>query len=140
MSAELGARTTLAAGRDRGRRGLADLVATLRRWVALARGRWRRLLQLRVVTTTMLLGLFVVSLLGGVLHEQIAAALEKDRVRSAEDERSGSAARPRSSGTTRPRRPSTSSTRPPATSSRPLAARPEPSRYVVMSRSAGNDR
>ncbi|MGL4743629.1 MAG: MtrAB system histidine kinase MtrB [Dermatophilaceae bacterium] len=47
---------------------------------------WRQSLQLRVVTTTMLLGLAVVSLLGGVLLQQIGAGLERDRVRSAQRE------------------------------------------------------
>ncbi len=141
MSAELGVRTTLAAGRDRGRRGLADLVATLRRWVALARRRWRQSLQLRVVTTTMLLGLFVVSLLGGVLHEQIAGGLEKDRVRSAEYESLGLI------GQAQKQWDNSTSTSVDELDqaardimSRILAAPgPDPSRYVVMSRSAGND-
>ena len=72
--------------RDRGRRGLADASTVIRREAALARRRWRQSLQLRVVTTTMLLGLFVVSLLGGVLHEQIANSLESDRVAASESE------------------------------------------------------
>ena len=48
--------------------------------------RWRQSLRLRVVTTTMALGLVVVSLLGGLLHEQIANGLENDRVDRAEYE------------------------------------------------------
>jgi two-component system sensor histidine kinase MtrB len=141
VSAELGVRTALATGRDRGRRGFADLVAAVRRGVALARRRWRQSLQLRVVTTTMLLGLFVVSLLGGVLHEQIAGGLERDRVASAEYESLGLA------GQAQKQWDNSTSTSVDELDqaardimSRILAAPgPDPSRYVVMSRSAGND-
>ena len=68
-SAELGVRTAFESGRDRGRRGLADVRHFVGHAFANVGRRWRQSLQLRVVTTTMLLGLFVVSILGGVLHE-----------------------------------------------------------------------
>ena len=85
-SAEVGVRTALASGRARSRRGLDDAGAWLRREGSLARHHWRQSLQMRVVTTTMLLGLAVVSLLGGVLHQQIASSLERDRVAASERE------------------------------------------------------
>ena len=85
-SAEVGVRTALASGRARSRRGLDDVGAWLRREGSLARHHWRQSLQLRVVTTTMLLGLAVVSVLGGVLHEQIASSLERDRVAASQRE------------------------------------------------------
>jgi len=140
-SADLGVRTALASGRVRGRRGLLDLSRSLRDAVAYVGRRWRQSLQLRVVTTTMLLGLFVVSVLGGVLHEQIANGLESDRVTAAENESLNL--------TTQAQNRWESST---STSvddldqaaddimTRILAEPgPEPSRYVIMNRSAGND-
>jgi two-component system sensor histidine kinase MtrB len=103
--------------------------------------RWRQSLQLRVVTTTMLLGLFVVSLLGGVLHEQIASGLENDRVNAAEYESLNltSQAQNRWDNST-----STSvddlDQAAQEIMSRILAEPgPQPSRYVVMNRSEGND-
>lgn len=58
---------------------MRDALAHLRR-------RWRQSLQLRVVTTTMLLGLLVVSALGGVLYQQIARGLEGDKVDTSQSE------------------------------------------------------
>jgi two-component system sensor histidine kinase MtrB len=140
-SADLGVRTALASGRVRGRRTLADLSRSLRDGVGYVARRWRQSLQLRVVTTTMLLGLFVVSILGGVLHQQIANGLETDRVTAAQNESL--------SLTTQAQNSWESST---STSvdeldqaaddimTRILAEPgPEPSRYVIMNRSAGND-
>ncbi|MFL6151451.1 MAG: MtrAB system histidine kinase MtrB [Ornithinibacter sp.] len=140
-SADLGVRTALASGRVRGRRSLADVSRSLRDAVAYLARRWRQSLQLRVVTTTMLLGLFVVSILGGVLHQQIANGLETDRVTAAQNESL--------SLTTQAQNSWESST---STSvdeldqaaddimTRILAEPgPEPSRYVIMNRSAGND-
>ena len=140
-SADLGVRTALASGRVRGRRTLADLSRSLRDGVGYVARRWRQSLQLRVVTTTMLLGLFVVSILGGVLHQQIANGLETDRVTAAKNESL--------SLTTQAQNSWESST---STSvdeldqaaddimTRILAEPgPEPSRYVIMNRSAGND-
>ena len=140
-SADLGVRTALASGRVRGRRSLADASRSLRDAAAHLGQRWRQSLQLRVVTTTMLLGLFVVSILGGVLHQQIANGLETDRVTAATNESL--------SLTTQAQNSWESST---STSvdeldqaaddimTRILAEPgPEPSRYVIMNRSAGND-
>ena len=140
-SADLGVRTALASGGARGRRGLGDLTRSLRGTVSYVARRWRQSLQLRVVTTTMLLGLFVVSLLGGVLHEQIAGGLENDRVNTAEYESLNltSQAQNRWDNST-----STSvddlDQAAQEIMSRILAEPgPQPSRYVVMNRSEGND-
>jgi len=140
-SADLGVRTALASGGARGRRSLGDLTHSVRGTVSYVARRWRQSLQLRVVTTTMLLGLFVVSLLGGVLHEQIANGLENDRVNTAEYESLNLTSQAQNRWDT-----STSTSVDDLDQaaqdimSRILAEPgPEPSRYVVMNRSAGND-
>ena len=61
-------------------RGVAGSAAS-----GLAR-RWRTSLQFRVVTTTMLLGLLVVSLLGAYLYREISNGLVEDRVARAQAE------------------------------------------------------
>ena len=140
-STDLGVRTALTSGRNRGQRSLADASRAVRDAVTYVGRRWRQSLQLRVVTTTMLLGLFVVSILGGVLHEQISSGLESDRVATATYESLNL--------TTQAQNRWDNST---STSVDELdqAARdimsgilaepgPQPSRYVVMNRSAGND-
>ena len=140
-SAELGVRTAFESGRDRGRRGLADVHHSVVDAVAYVGRRWRQSLQLRVVTTTMLLGLFVVSVLGGVLHEQIASGLENDRVAAAEYESLNltNQAQNRWDNST------SSSVDDLDQSARDIMSGiltepgPQPSRYVVMNRSAGND-
>ncbi len=113
---------------------MRDALAHLRR-------RWRQSLQLRVVTTTMLLGLLVVSALGGVLYQQIARGLEGDKVVISQSEALALTAQAQ---TTWDNSTSTSvddldqAARDIMT--RILAAPgSDPSRYVVMSRSAGND-
>jgi two-component system sensor histidine kinase MtrB len=68
------------------RHGVLGAVDSTREAAAHGRRRWRQSLQLRVVTTTMLLGLAVVSVLGGVLHSQIASGLERDRIDQSESE------------------------------------------------------
>ena len=140
-SADLGVRTALASGGARGRRGLVDLSNSVRSAVSYVARRWRQSLQLRVVTATMLLGLFVVSILGGVLHEQIANGLEHDRVDTAEYESLNltSQAQNRWDNST-----STSvddlDQAAQEIMSRILAEPgPQPSRYVVMNRSEGNE-
>jgi two-component system, OmpR family, sensor histidine kinase MtrB len=140
-SADLGVRTALASGGARGRRGLADATHSVRATVSYLARRWRQSLQLRVVTTTMLLGLFVVSLLGGVLHEQIANGLERDRVNTAEYESLNLTSQAQKRWDT-----STSTSVDDLDQaaqdimSRILAEPgPQPSRYVVMNRSEGND-
>jgi two-component system sensor histidine kinase MtrB len=140
-SADLGVRTALASGRVRGRRSLGDLSRSLRDAVAYLARRWRQSLQLRVVTTTMLLGLFVVSVLGGVLHEQIANGLETDRVTAATNESLSLTTQAQNSWES-----STSNSVDELDQAaddimtRILAEPgPEPSRYVIMNRSAGND-
>jgi two-component system, OmpR family, sensor histidine kinase MtrB len=140
-SADLGVRTALASGGARGRRGLVDATHSVRATVSYLARRWRQSLQLRVVTTTMLLGLFVVSLLGGVLHEQIANGLERDRVNTAEYESLNLTSQAQKRWDT-----STSTSVDDLDQaaqdimSRILAEPgPQPSRYVVMNRSEGND-
>jgi len=140
-SVDLRLRTALTAGGNRGRRSLADVPRTVRAGITRAGRRWRQSLQLRVVTTTMLLGLFVVSVLGGVLHEQIASGLESDRVATAEYESLNLA------GQAQNQWDNSTST---SVDELDQAARdimgkiltepgPQPSRYVIMNRSAGND-
>ena len=59
-------------------RGLRSLVHT-----------WRSSLQFRVVSTTMMLGLVVIVLLGSYLYQAISSGLEQDRITSASIEASG---------------------------------------------------
>ena len=59
-------------------RGLRSLVHT-----------WRSSLQFRVVSTTMVLGLVVIVLLGSYLYQAISSGLEQDRITSASIEASG---------------------------------------------------
>ncbi len=105
------------------------------------RRRWRQSLRLRVVTTTMLLGLAVVTVLGSVLHAQIAGGLERSRVQNSQYEALALTAQAQTQWTG-----STSA----SVDELNQAAReimggilsapgPDPSRYVVMSRSAGNE-
>ncbi len=65
------------------------LRALARRIVALAAAlmrTWRRSLQFRVVSTTVVLGIVVVSLLGSYLYNEIASGLRDDRVATSEYE------------------------------------------------------
>ena len=79
-SAELRVRPTRAGWMRSFRHGVQSGLAGVREGLLQGRRRWRQSLQLRVVTTTMLLGLAVVTILGSVLHAQIASGLERDRV------------------------------------------------------------
>ncbi len=85
-SAIAGASDAVDTGADGLRRRVADLGLAGRSAAATLRHRWRRSLQLRVVTTTMVLGLAAVSILGGVLYSQIAGGLQADRVDSSQSE------------------------------------------------------
>ncbi|WP_457252472.1 MtrAB system histidine kinase MtrB [Pedococcus sp. P5_B7] len=58
------------------------------RWARKAAHVWRASLQFRVVTTTMLLGLVVVLMLGSYLFSSISDGLEQDRIESAQTETS----------------------------------------------------
>jgi two-component system sensor histidine kinase MtrB len=76
--------------RGRGRVGLRVARRVGLRWRALAAlalrslaRAWRTSLQFRVVSTTMLLGLLVVLLLGSYLYDSIATGLEEDRIATA---------------------------------------------------------
>lgn len=62
------------------------------RWVTSGGRTWRRSLQLRVVVTTMLLGLLVVSALGGFLAQQISRGLFEARTEGAQVEAARAAA------------------------------------------------
>ncbi len=121
---------------------LASAAATeARRLPRLVVRRWRQSLRLRVVTTTMALGLVVVSLLGGVLHGQIANGLENDRVGRAEYEAlalTGQAQTYWDNSTSTSVDELNQAAR--DIMSRILTAPEEvPTRYVVMSRSVGNE-
>ena len=133
-------RTTLATRRERGRQELTDVGAALRRGVLAARRRWRQSLQLRVVTTTMLLGLVSVSLLGGVLHQQIANGLERDRVDASQNEALALTERAQSQWDASTSTSVDDLDQAAADIMSRILAAPggEPSRYVVMNRSAGN--
>ncbi len=140
-SAELHARPRLGWMRAF-RHGVHASGARLRALGALGRRRWRQSLQLRVVTTTMLLGLAVVSVLGGVLHSQIASGLERDRVTQSEYEALALTAEAQSywNATTSTSVGELNQTASDIMSNVLAAPGPEdPSRYVVMSRTPHND-
>jgi len=65
---------------------LGPLTASLRAPFRTVRQRWRRSLQLRVVTATMLLGLMVVLALGTLLLHRIEAGLVQERLTAAQGE------------------------------------------------------
>ncbi len=124
------------------RHGVLGAIDSARDAAAHARRRWRQSLQLRVVTTTMLLGLAVVSVLGGVLHSQIASGLERDRIDQSENEALNLTSKAQSywDATTSTSVGELNQTASDIMSS--ILAAPgleDPSRYVVMSRSLGND-
>ncbi len=117
----------------------ADLATAGRSASASLRHRWRRSLQLRVVVTTMVLGLAAVSLLGGVLYTQIARGLEADRIESSQAEALALTATAQSQWGN-----STSTSVDELNQSAQdimlrILAVPGSGRYVVMERSAGND-
>ena len=66
-----------------GLRAAGSAVVALARWLVRT---WRRSLQFRVVSTTVILGLVVVSLLGSYLYSEIADGLRRDRVATSEYE------------------------------------------------------
>ena len=140
-SAEAGVRPAVPGRTERLRhlvRGGASSAAGLLRS---ARGRWRQSLQLRVVATTMLLGLVVVTVLGSVLHAQIAGGLERSRVTNSEYEALALTAQAQTQWYA-----STSATVDELNRAASeimggilSAPGPDPSRYVVMDRSLRND-
>jgi two-component system, OmpR family, sensor histidine kinase MtrB len=66
---------------------LGDVAYRVRRWwVDVVVGRWRASLQLRVVVTTILLGLVVVTVVGSILLSQISDGLVESRRKGAENE------------------------------------------------------
>ncbi len=141
-SAELHARQPRVGWMRAFRHGVLDLVERLRARAARFRRRWRQSLQLRVITTTMLLGLAVVSVLGGVLHSQIASGLERDRVTQSEYESLALTAEAQSywDATTSTSVGELNQTASDIMSTILSAPGPEdPSRYVVMSRAVNND-
>ncbi len=141
-SAGIGVQRVAPVGRGpRLRTSLTTLGSAARARLVGGRRRWRQSLRLRVVATTMLLGLVVVSVLGSVLHAQIAGGLERSRVQSSEYEALAL--------TDQAQKQWEAST---ASSVEDLnraaneimtkflsAPGPDPSRYVVMDRSASND-
>ncbi|MEO5609276.1 MAG: MtrAB system histidine kinase MtrB, partial [Ornithinibacter sp.] len=134
----VGAQGAAQAGRDGIRRQASDLGSGARSAAADFRHRWRRSLQLRVVTATMVLGLAAVSLLGGVLYTQIAGGLQTDRVDSSQTEALALTATAQTQWGA-----STSTTVDELNRSAEeimlrILAVPGSGRYVVMERSAGN--
>jgi two-component system sensor histidine kinase MtrB len=124
------------------RHGVLRARDRLREAASHVRQRWRQSLQLRVVTTTMLLGLAVVSVLGGGLHSQIASGLERDRIDESETEALNLTSQAQSywDATTSTSVGELNQTASDIMSS--ILAAPgveDPSRYVVMSRTPGND-
>jgi two-component system sensor histidine kinase MtrB len=116
--------------------------ARVRAGLGAVRRRWRQSLQLRVVTTTMLLGLAVVSVLGSVLHAQIASGLERDRIEESQYEALALTAEAQSywDATTSTSVGELNQTASDIMQTVLSAPGPEdPSRYVVMSRSVNND-
>ncbi len=134
-------RTALAPARSHAPRSLADAPQSVRGGVSHLVHRWRQSLQLRVVTTTMLLGLFVVSLLGGVLHQQIAGGLESDRLTAAVNEslNLSTQAQNRWNNSTSASVVELDDAANDIMSQILSEPGPQPSRYVIMDRSAGND-
>ncbi|MBM6400921.1 MtrAB system histidine kinase MtrB [Phycicoccus sonneratiae] len=141
-SAGVGVQRVAAPGRGaRARASLATFFPTVRAGFAGVRRRWRQSLRLRVVATTMLLGLVVVTVLGSVLHAQIAGGLERSRMQSSQYEALALTAQAQKQWDA-----STSTSV--AELNRAAndimtkflsAPGPDPSRYVVMDRSPAND-
>jgi two-component system sensor histidine kinase MtrB len=124
------------------RHGVLGAIAATRAQLERGRRRWRQSLQLRVVTTTMLLGLAVVSVLGGGLHSQIASGLERDRITESEYEVLALTAEAQSywDATTSTSVSELNQTASDIMSNVLSAPGPEdPSRYVIMSRAPNND-
>ena len=67
-------------------RGLRSAARAIVRMSSALMRTWRRSLQFRVVTTTVLLGIMVVSLLGSYLYNEIATGLQDDRIQTSEYE------------------------------------------------------
>ncbi|QIM21409.1 HAMP domain-containing histidine kinase [Phycicoccus sp. HDW14] len=141
-SAEVGAGPVAHAGRAaRLRSSLTTLGSAARTGLAGVRRRWRQSLRLRVVATTMLLGLVVVTVLGSVLHAQIAGGLERSRVQSAQYEALSLTAQAQNQWDASRATSSEELTRAAGEIMTKFlsAPGPDPSRYVVMARSAAND-
>ena len=81
-------RTTSSRGIEVARQAGRGFRPALLRAVRALRHTWRSSLQFRVVTTTMLLGLLVIMLLGSYLYQSISNGLEEDRVSTATQEAS----------------------------------------------------
>ncbi|GLW61827.1 two-component sensor histidine kinase [Actinomadura rubrobrunea] len=65
------------------RRGLRASRRVLRRAVGRAYTRWRRSIQVRVVTSTLVISAVVVAILGAFLQQQISAALMESKIKAA---------------------------------------------------------
>ncbi len=68
------------------RAGLLQLGARLRSGLRLVRSRWRRSLQFRVVSVTMILGTVVLGIVGSYLYQQVASGLVEERRATASSE------------------------------------------------------
>ncbi len=123
------------------RASVASAAATAAGVVRGLRRRWRQSLRLRVVATTMLLGLAVVTVLGSVLHAQIAGGLERSRVQNSQYEALALTAQAQKQwdGSTSASVDALNQAAREIMGGILSAPGPDPSRYVVMNRSAGND-
>ncbi|MFC7486712.1 MtrAB system histidine kinase MtrB [Knoellia sp. CPCC 206453] len=101
---------------------------------------WRRSLQFRVVTTTVILGLVVVSLLGSYLYNEIATGLENDKIQTSEYEARGltATAQKQWENTTVTTAQDLNQAAQDIMGSKLTPPGPEPSRYVVMLRGVKN--
>ncbi|EAP97572.1 putative two-component system histidine kinase [Janibacter sp. HTCC2649] len=101
---------------------------------------WRRSLQFRVVTTTVILGLVVVSLLGSYLYNEIATGLENDKIQTSEYEARGltATAQEQWENTTVTTAQELNQVAQDIMGSKLTPPGPEPSRYVVMLRGVKN--
>jgi two-component system sensor histidine kinase MtrB len=113
--------------------------AIVRMFAALTRT-WRRSLQFRVVTTTVLLGIMVISLLGSYLYNEIATGLQDDRIQTSEYEARAltTQAQDQWDSTTATTVQELNQAASDIMKSKLTPPGPEPSRYVVMLRGVNN--
>ncbi len=120
-----------------GLRAAGRTLVSLSRWLART---WRRSLQFRVVSTTVILGLVVVTMLGSYLYSEIADGLRRERVATSEYEARTLTAQAQ----TRWENVTVTTVQELNIAARDLMtstlapAGPQPSRYVVMMRGARN--
>ncbi|MEO6586047.1 MAG: MtrAB system histidine kinase MtrB [Knoellia sp.] len=121
-------------------RGLRGAGRAIVRTVAALTRTWRRSLQFRVVTATVLLGILVVSLLGSYLYSEIAAGLQEDRIQTSEYESRAltTQAQDRWDNTTATTAQELNQVAKDIMTSTLTPPGPDPSRFVVMLRGVSN--